>query len=161
MVLIYCIEDINGLKYVGSTKRNMHVRFRQHYNHKKMNTSTCSSKKLDLLNCEIYELEWCEDSNRKERESYWINKLDCVNILKLNKSPKTYYKNNRELCLKKSKEYQKLDKQKHYRVEYYNKKKHDNNFINKKKEYNREYKLLNSKRVVNGCYEFIQMLNEY
>ncbi len=72
MVLIYCIEDINGLKYVGSTKRNMYVRFREHYRKQKIEKCDCSSKKLDLLNCEIYELEWCDDSNRKERESYWI-----------------------------------------------------------------------------------------
>lgn len=99
MVLIYCIEDINGLKYVGSTKQNMYKRFRQHYCDKKRGNN-CTSKKLDLLNCEIYELEWCEESNRKERESYWINKLDCVNTYKLNSnnnlSARLYHHKNKE-----------------------------------------------------------------
>ena len=114
MVLIYCIEDINGLKYVGSTKRNMYIRFREHYSQKKMNTAHCTSKKLDLLNCEIYELEWCEDSNRKERESYWINKLDCVNEIKYNYDEKEYNKQY-------SKKYQLEHRQeiKEYNINYY------------------------------------------
>ncbi len=144
MVLIYCIEDINGLKYVGSTKRNMYVRFREHYSQKKMNTSHCTSKKLDLLNCEIYELEWCDDSNRKEREKHWINKLDCVNELKYNYDEKEYNKSDR-------------------RKEVHRKHRNKNKDRNKKKlqEYDKERNLFRRKRVVNGCYEFIQMLNEY
>ncbi len=138
MVLIYCIEDINGLKYVGSTKRNMYVRFREHYSQKKMNTSHCTSKKLDLLNCEIYELEWCDDSNRKEREKHWINKLDCVNELKYNYDEKEYNKSDR-------------------RKEVYRKR----NKLNKRIEQQKEYDLFRTKRVVNGCYNFIQMLNKY
>jgi len=133
MVLIYCIEDINGLKYVGSTKVNMYRRFRQHYYDSTISTRSYSSSLLDLLNSEIYELEWCEDSNRKERERYWINKIDCVNYVKLNG----------------------LDKQKF--KEY--KKKYDKEKRNKK--YDKDYDLFRSKRVVNGCYDFIQMLNEY
>jgi len=79
MVSIYCIEDINDLKYVGSTTRKLKYRLTQHKAHKH-----CSSSKLNLYNCIIYELEKCDKSNRKEREKYWINKIDCVNINKLN-----------------------------------------------------------------------------
>ena len=68
MVIIYCIEDINGLKYIGSTKLNIYRRFRQHVYKKIIDKSTCSSSKLDLFNCEIYEIEECPESNRKERE---------------------------------------------------------------------------------------------
>jgi len=99
MVLIYCIEDINGLKYVGSTKQNMYRRFRQHYCDMKRG-GKCTSNKLDLLNCEIYELELCEESNRTERESYWINKLYSVNTYKLNHnhnlSARIYHHNNKD-----------------------------------------------------------------
>lgn len=31
----------------------------------------------------------------------------------------------------------------------------------KKKQYQKEYNLFNSKRVRNGCYDFIQMINQY
>jgi len=78
MISIYCIEDINGLKYVGSTNQTLIRRFVQHKADKKMNRN-CSSKLLDLDNCKIYELEECDESNRKEREQYWINNTDCVN----------------------------------------------------------------------------------
>lgn len=119
MVLIYCIEDINGLKYVGSTKRNMYVRFREHYSQKKMNSLKCSSSKLDLLNCEIYELEWCEDSNRKEREKYWINKLECVNQITYNYDEMVYRQENRDKKNLYNKEHKK--EQKKYNINYYKK----------------------------------------
>ena len=59
-----------------------------------------SSSKLNLHNCIIYELEKCEESNKKEREQYWIKNIDCVNIYKLNfnqkEHDKIYYKNNKD-----------------------------------------------------------------
>ena len=111
MVKIYCIEDINDLKYVGSTKQKLSKRLNGHkgdlYHRRKSN---CSSNKLNLYNCIIYELEECEESERKERERYWINKIDCVNMKKLNgmnmelhkKLNQRWYQNNKE----KMKEYQ-------------------------------------------------------
>jgi len=79
MATIYCIEDINGLKYVGSTIQSLQLRM---YGH--IHKTSCSSRALDLHNSKIYELEKCELSKKKERERYWINKIDCVNIKKLN-----------------------------------------------------------------------------
>ena len=83
MVTIYCIEDCNSLKYVGSTKKKLYVRLSNHKTDKKRK-SYCSSCKLNLDNCKIYSLETCNESDKKERERYWINKIDCVNDHKLN-----------------------------------------------------------------------------
>jgi len=85
MVLIYCIEDINDLKYIGSTSTTLGKRLSVHKYEKKSGTrGKCSSAKLNLYNCIIYVLEECPEEDRKTREKYWINKLDCVNTLKLN-----------------------------------------------------------------------------
>ena len=89
---IYCIEDCNGLKYVGSTIYPLNERFSKHKYEKKMNRY-CSSKKLDLDNCKIYQLEECDISHKKEREKYWINITDCVNIIKYNYD----YKKNKHI----------------------------------------------------------------
>lgn len=79
MVTIYCIEDILDKKYVGSTKQKLYKRFSAH---KRINNN-CSSKLLNIHNSIIYSLEECEESERHEREKYWINKLDTVNLCKL------------------------------------------------------------------------------
>ena len=52
-MIIYCIEDINDLKYVGKTKRKLSKRLS---GHKDLNTR-CSSKKLNLYNSIIYPLK--------------------------------------------------------------------------------------------------------
>ena len=88
---IYCIEDCNGLKYVGSTILTLKERFKVHKYDKKKNNH-CSSKKLDLDNCKIYQLEECDVSHKKQREKYWINITDCVNIIKFNYDSKEYDK---------------------------------------------------------------------
>jgi len=92
MVCIYCIEDINDLKYVGSTTQTLNNRL---YGHRS-NSNKCSSSKLNLYNCIIYELESCPENERTERERYWINKIDCVNSKKLNYDNQTYQKKWRE-----------------------------------------------------------------
>jgi|DEB0MinimDraft_10_1074344.scaffolds.fasta_scaffold03677_7 hypothetical protein len=137
MYTIYCIEDINGLKYVGRTKQKLNIRLNDHRSNKRMKKHISSSK-LDLDNCKIYSLETCNESQKKERERYWINKIDCVNEHKLNgknkEKVKKYYQENKD----------KIN-------EYYK------NNIHKKKEYD----LFRRKHVVNGCYDFIKMLEEY
>ena len=113
---IYCIEDINDLKYVGSTTLTLKERFKVHKYDKKKD-KTCSSKKLDLDNCEIKLLETCDISHKKEREKYWINQIDCVNIIKLNFDKKEY---NNEWCERnreKVKEYKKVYHKKNHQYQ--------------------------------------------
>lgn len=80
---IYYIEDINGLKYVGSTKESLRRRLSRHRWRKyKEQKYTCSSRLLDLNNSKIYLLEECEEEERNEAEQYYIQNIDCVNIIK-------------------------------------------------------------------------------
>ena len=131
MVTIYCIEDCNSLKYVGSTKQKLNRRLSRHKSDKKRN-HWCSSSKLDLDNCKIYSLETdVSEKDKKERERYWINHIDCVNKYKLNGRNKEKWK------------------------EYIQKNK------DKKKEYDKERYLFRSKKVTNECYKFVKMLEGY
>ena len=77
---IYCIEDCNGLKYVGSTIQTLKKRLIKHRSGKKTGRYYSSSE-LDLDNCKIYQLEECDDCDRRIKEQYWINRVDCVNIM--------------------------------------------------------------------------------
>ena len=138
MVSIYLIQDCNGLKYVGSTTQKLNNRLSNHITDKKRN-SYCSSQKLNLDKCEIYLLETCDESNRKERERYWINEFDTVNQKKLNFDKKEYQKEYDKEWGKNNKEHKKE----------YNKK------------YSKEYDLFRRKKVINGCYQFIKMLEDY
>jgi hypothetical protein len=104
MVLIYLIEDINDLRYVGSTKQKLNHRLSQHKSH-----NDCSSSKLNLHNCIITELERCDDTNKKEREQYWIDRIDCVNkknaVFDRKEYNKEYREKNKEAMKEYSKEY--------------------------------------------------------
>ena len=82
MTTIYCIEDINDIRYVGSTKQRLNDRLSQH-RYRKKTDGQYSSKYLNLYNCIIYQLEKCDDKDTKEREKYWIEKLSSVNTYKL------------------------------------------------------------------------------
>lgn len=73
-VKIYCIEDCNGLKYVGSTKNSLNIRLYYHKYHE-----DTRSRELDLQNCKIYTLEETDEENRKCREQYWMDTIECVN----------------------------------------------------------------------------------
>ena len=83
MVTIYCIEDINDLKYVGSTKKNIKYRLSDH-KYDKRRGKYISSSKLNLEYCIIYSLEECEEKDREDREDYWISQLECVNENRVN-----------------------------------------------------------------------------
>ena len=98
-VSIYCIEDINDLKYVGSTTDSLSRRLTAHRQSKKTKTHYCSSEKLNLEYCIIYELEKCDKKNRKQKEKYWINKIDCVNEVRFKMTEyyfKDYYQINKK-----------------------------------------------------------------
>ena len=127
---IYCIEDNNGLKYVGSTKYSLSHRLYGHKADKRRN-KYYSSSKLDFNNSVIYLLEVCETSDRMKKEKYWINKIDCVNELKMNSDRTTIHRN----YVRKNKD--------------------------KMNNYNKEMYLFRSTKVINGCLEFIKMLDEY
>ena len=103
-ITIYCVEDINDLKYVGSTKNVMQYRLRQHIRDKELGRNT-SSKYLNLYNSIVYELESCSKDERKEREKYWINKIDCVNCRTLQSNYKDYYEKNKVKIRKCNKQY--------------------------------------------------------
>jgi len=104
---IYCIEDINDLKYVGSTKRELPYRLSKHKTDKRLNRNTTSNK-LHLEHSIIYELETCDDDISWERETYWMNKLNSVNKRrgKTNQEKKdylkSYYQQNREIIIQRS-----------------------------------------------------------
>lgn len=77
-MFIYCIEDINDKKYIGSTARDINVRLIEH-RYKQRNQLGTTSQNLNLYNCIIYVVEECDASERLEREKYWIKNTDCVN----------------------------------------------------------------------------------
>lgn len=79
---IYCIEDINDLKYVGSTgEKYLGSRLSSHRRDKRIG-HYCSSSKLNLCYCFITLLEETDKKNRYKREKYWINEIDCINSRK-------------------------------------------------------------------------------
>lgn len=99
MVNIYLIEDNKNLKYIGSTKSKLETRFTKH---KCKSGNTCSSKLLNLQKSNISLLEVTNKERRKEREKYWINKLDCVNKNKLDYDKDSEYQKKRKLTLQKN-----------------------------------------------------------
>jgi predicted GIY-YIG superfamily endonuclease len=86
-IRIYCIEDINGLKYVGSTKETLRKRHIRHKSKKRSTTDKCrtTSRYLDLDNSNISLLEECDENNRREREQFHILNTNCVNLVKSNR----------------------------------------------------------------------------
>ena len=119
-MFIYCIEDINDLKYVGKTKQKLNDRYKAHKSDKYLNKG-CSSSKLHLEHSIIYLLEECEEDLAKEREQYWIETIDCVNeynaVRKLTKEEYNkqyqieYRKKNKEKHNAYKREWRKLKKQ--------------------------------------------------
>ena len=96
MIKIYCIEDINDYKYIGSTNhRYLSSRLAEHRYRR-----NCSATKVNLHNCIIYLLEECEDGDRNAREQYWIDNTDCVNINNIvhdhKEYQRAYYQANKE-----------------------------------------------------------------
>ena len=114
VVNIYCIEDCYGEKYIGSTRQTLRKRHSEHKSDKEGRKKNCSSSRLDLTNSEIWLLEKCSEDQRKEKEQYYIDNIECVNKINVNKNickmnlkkyMKEHYKKNKEQRLKKQKEY--------------------------------------------------------
>tara|TARA_R110000822_G_scaffold101148_7_gene227332 strand:+ start:7373 stop:7732 length:360 start_codon:yes stop_codon:yes gene_type:complete len=116
-VKIYCIEDINDVKYVGSTTMSLTRRLGRHRVNAVSCKSYCSSEKLNLYNCIIYELETCDKKDKASREKYWILNTDCVNQIKFETTDnenywKEYYSKNKERRKRESREYYRMKKKK-------------------------------------------------
>ena len=81
---IYCLDDVNGYCYVGSTNNSLDSRLSKHLSAYKAwllnpNMKHCSSVKLfDAGNVSIRLLEKWPCFNRtdlEQREAYWIKRL--------------------------------------------------------------------------------------
>ena len=96
MYKIYKIEDCNGLIYIGKTIQNVNDRFIKHKSNKKLQITDCSSHKLDLFNSSVTILEdSITEKDSFEKERYYINSIDCVNVCKLIIDKKEYNKKYR------------------------------------------------------------------
>ncbi len=108
MAQIYKIIDNDTHKcYIGSTRQSLKKRLSQH-KYDKQTDKYNSSSKLNLNNCSIVCIEECNEDNRFEREAHWINKIECVNEIKMNFNEKEYkkiYTNNHK---KEKAEYDKI-----------------------------------------------------
>ena len=71
-----------GLRYVGQTIRSLKDRLRSHKSDFRNRPENCSSfLVLEHGNYEMYELEKVEDKSKlSEREYYYIQHTDCINI---------------------------------------------------------------------------------
>jgi len=123
----------NNLIYVGSTIRTLYHRLREHeYRSKGILKHGNSSSKLLYENnnnviIELIELYPCNNRRElEEREAYWINSLNCINIKKPFVSKEEQVNNRRN--------YEQLPKMKAYKKEYQINHKED------KKAYDKEYR---------------------
>ena len=119
---IYLIEDINDLRYVGSTsEKRFQDRLYTHRRDKKDCKNNCSSALLNLSYCSIKMLK--EIKNTQEERDYWeshyINNVypECVNINRFQKRDvkkyrKEYYKKNRERIIQNVTKYKNKNKEK-------------------------------------------------
>jgi hypothetical protein len=92
MEKIYLIEDINDLKYVGRTTQKYLSKRLSSHRYDERAGKYVSSSKLNLYNCIVSVLEECLTEDARERERYWINKINCVNVrIETNKVENIYY----------------------------------------------------------------------
>lgn len=125
---IYVIKSNNtDLVYVGSTTQTLEKRFYNHCNEKYNHTS--SFKVLNFNDCFIELLEVCNISKRQEKEKYWINQFNSVNIQIPTRTKKEWEKDNKDKIKKYKKKY--VNNNKDIVLEY--RKNYDKNIRNKKK----------------------------
>tara|TARA_R110002049_G_C8767693_1_gene529534 strand:+ start:76 stop:477 length:402 start_codon:yes stop_codon:yes gene_type:complete len=106
MTLIYKIVDnTDGRIYVGSTDQKIHRRMNGH----KSPCNKCSSKQItDDNDYDVFIIEECDESIRKEREQYWMDNLICVNIHNTVWNEKEYKKEYYIRNLQHKKDYDKI-----------------------------------------------------
>jgi hypothetical protein len=122
---------VSGLEYYGSTSKSIEIRLQEHQHDYKRYVDGKKNyiTSFDIIkngNYKIELMEECNDENRKERESYYIRNLECVNKYipdrtkeeydkeynENNKEQRNeYYENNKEKILQKHKEYYKKIKE--------------------------------------------------
>jgi predicted GIY-YIG superfamily endonuclease len=115
---IYLIEDINDLRYVGSTsEKRFEDRLYTHRRDKKDGKNNCSSALLNLSYCNIIKLK--EIKNTLEERNYWeshyINNVypECVNIHRFQvrdifKYRRDYYQKNKPKIIAAVMKYKKI-----------------------------------------------------
>ena len=120
MGIIYGIRCRTTEKvYIGKTTHTKEIRLQQHECafRKGKNHTQSVFQVLEHGNHDIYEIEVVEDESKlSEREYYYIQHTDCVNILDgtfdILEHKKEYYEINREQILKKKKEWYETNKEK-------------------------------------------------
>lgn len=107
MYIIYkIIDNTNNNIYYGSTKNKLEQRLKQHINaynsYLKHNIRKCAV--VDIIKNNDYKIELVEevsnDIDPKDRERYYIENFDCINITipnrKQKERAKLHYENNKE-----------------------------------------------------------------
>ena len=78
MVVYKIVNTLNGMIYVGQTKRNLDERMREHYR-KNITPIDKAIHEIGRENFKAYVIEECTSQNELyEREEYWINKLNTI-----------------------------------------------------------------------------------
>ena len=140
MYKVYLIRDIHGLKYVGITQSTIKRRLQRHESDKSTGRYYSSSK-LDLSCCKISILEDdITEENKKEKEQYWIDKIDCVNQRNAVFDRKEYDKKYREEHKENSKKYDKEHYEEHKEEIKENSKKYYEEHKEERKKYLEENK---------------------
>jgi len=116
------VDNTNGNIYIGSTcckllcqRLRGHTSYYKRYINGKSKQYYSSFKILKNGDYHIELLENISCKNKDEllkRETYWINKLNCINDRKSNRNQKQYYIDNREKILNDCQNYSKKNKNK-------------------------------------------------
>lgn len=117
--LIYKISsELTELKYVGSTKKKIGERLKQHIKNYKKNLKgkyqyVTSFEIIKEGNFKIELLEECEEEHRYIRERYWIeNTENVVNKVIPGRTDAEYYQDNKEKINKRCSNYRENNKDK-------------------------------------------------
>jgi hypothetical protein len=106
-----------GRRYVGKTTQNLQKRLIQHISAFRKKKNFSSALVLEHGNYEIYELEKVEDKTKlREREFYYIQHSDCVNVrdntYDRKVGDKKYRNGNRGVILQSKIKYRETNKEK-------------------------------------------------